>query len=88
MRAGVRGDISCSQISAHFSLTCDVDWTLSRTLYHERDALEVRTTPEEGAWSLEAWSSRSQTEPHRKHSAARCFYFYILLVKGADEELK
>ena len=64
------------------------------------------------AWSLEAWSSRSQTEPHRKHSAAftctyclskarlsrveqqgtdraagssaqRCFYLYILFVKGA-----
>ena len=82
MRAGVRGDISCSQISAHFSLTCDVDWTLSRTLYHERDALgrcAHHARGGRGAWR-EAWRAAGTqlAAGHRQsRRKQRCFYLIL-----------
>ena len=121
MRAGVRGEISLQPDLSALSLTCDVDWTLSRTLYHERDALgrcAHHARGGRGAWR-EAWraaqaaGSRAQTEPQEAalllldtctyclskarlsrveqqgtdraagSSAQRCFYLYILFVKGA-----
>ena len=84
MRAPGCAAISLQPDLSAFSLTCDVDWTLSRTLYHERDALEVRTTPEEGVEPggvEQQVTDRAAQEAQR--SAARCFYLYILLVKGA-----